>query len=302
MPRTPRRPRHLHEIDRLRGVVARLRGPGGCPWDRKQTVRSVRPFILEEAHEVVEAIDDGDPAHLREELGDVLFHVLLLARMNEERGRFTLADVAAGIADKLVRRHPHVFGTARAKTAGDVVRSWEEIKDRERGARRAIGGGIPRAVPALTRAATIGGRAARAGFDWPDTAGVVAKIAEETRELRAEIASWDRMAAPARRRARARAAHELGDMLFVLTNLARHLGVDPERALNDCLDRFCARYEAMRGEVEGRGGRIDATSLGELDRAWERAKRALERGGGSGGNPTSSKNTRNRPGKKSTGK
>ena len=272
MPRAPRRPRSLEEIARLQAVVARLRGPRGCPWDRKQTVRSVRPFILEEAHEVAEAIEDGDAAHLREELGDVLFHVLLLTRMNEERGRFTLADVAAGIADKLVRRHPHVFGTARVRGAADVVRSWEEIKTKERGARRAIGGGIPRAVPALTKAETIGRRAAKLGFDWPDLAGVFAKLDEETRELRAEIAGWDRLPAARRRRARAAAARELGDVLFVLANIARHLGVDPERALDGCLTRFCARFETMRGEVERRGARLDRMSLDKLDRAWETAK------------------------------
>ncbi|MBI5526720.1 MAG: nucleoside triphosphate pyrophosphohydrolase [Deltaproteobacteria bacterium] len=251
----------------------RLRGPRGCPWDRKQTLTSVRPFILEEAHEVVEAIDRRDPVHLREELGDVLFHVLFLAGIAEEKGWFGLAGVVEGITEKLVRRHPHVFGAGKACNPAEVERSWETLKAAEKGRRGSIGEGIPATVPALTRALRLGERAARKGFDWKSVGGILDKLDEETRELKQELRGRD-FKKPLRlsRTARNGIEHELGDMLFVLTNLARHVQVDPEAALDACSARFCARFDAMREGIEKSGRCLEKMSQKELDAAWERAK------------------------------
>jgi MazG family protein len=257
----------------LISVVARLRDPGGCPWDREQTPRTIRPFIIEEAHEVVEAIDSGDPDHLREELGDVLFHILLLAKMGEETGDFSLVDVAKGIAQKLVRRHPHVFGGGTAKDSADVERTWERIKAGEKGHRKSVGDGIPRTVPALTRARRIGERAARTGFDWAGVRGILDKLEEEIGELKAEIPSEGRPTTRQLASAEARLEHELGDVLFVLTNLARHLRVDPERALDACSKRFSGRFDAMRKIIESSGRQIGDLTISEMDAVWEEVKK-----------------------------
>jgi tetrapyrrole methylase family protein/MazG family protein/ATP diphosphatase len=258
----------------LKRVVSRLRGPRGCPWDRRQTPATVRSFILEEAHEVVQAIDRRDPAHLREELGDVLFHVLFLAAIAEERRWFDLAGVIEAITQKLVRRHPHVFGKGHARDAAEVERSWEEIKAAEKGRRGSIGEGIPATVPALTRAVRVGERAARTGFDWENVQGVLDKLDEETRELKQELAGRDFKKPPClNRAARDRIEHELGDMLFVLANLARHLRVDPEAALGRCSERFCARFDNMREAIEKLGRRFHEMSAEEMDSAWEREKK-----------------------------
>ena len=209
------------QLRRLLDIMAALRHPErGCPWDRDQTFASIAPYTIEEAYEVADAIDRGDLAALPDELGDLLFQVVYHARMAEEAGNFAFADVARSIADKMVRRHPHVFGTAAARDAGVQVAAWEASKAAERVARAETGvlSGLPVGLPALTRARKLTARAARVGFDWPDTTAVLDKLDEEVAELRAELPAADP----------GRLADELGDMLFVLANLARKLDLDPE--------------------------------------------------------------------------
>jgi MazG family protein len=254
-----------------------LRGPGGCPWDRAQTPGTIRSFIIEEAHEIVEAIDSGDPGHLKEELGDVLFHVFLLAGMSEEAGHFGIGDVAAGITEKLVRRHPHVFGGDKAADPAEVESLWEKMKSAEKGGRKSIGDGIPSTVPALTRALRIGERAARTGFDWDDVGGILDKLEEEIREFKAELLGAGRHGRGKPAPAAERLEHEMGDVLFVITNLARHTGTDPEMALKACCVRFCSRFDAMKVMVEREGKTLEKMPLAELDRYWERAKSLLRK-------------------------
>jgi len=246
---------------RLRQVVAALRAKdGGCPWDLQQTKESMAPHLLEEAYEAVEAIEGGDAGQTCEELGDVLMNVFLVSQIAEERGEFTVDDVAEGVADKLVRRHPHVFGGARVADAGAALRSWEAIKREEGGSsNRSVLAGVPNALPALLLAARVGAKAARVGFDWPDRAGPRAKLDEELGELDAACATGDRGAVEA----------ELGDVLFSVTNLARHLGVDPETALRGSVKRFRSRF----AQVEARlGARLGTAALAEMEAAWQQAK------------------------------
>ncbi|MFO1051219.1 MAG: nucleoside triphosphate pyrophosphohydrolase [Planctomycetota bacterium] len=258
----PRLPAFAH----LLGVIARLRAPDGCPWDREQTPQTMAPHLLEEAFEAADAIRQDDPGAACEELGDVLMNVLMIAQMEGEAARFDAGDVARRIADKLVRRHPHVFGDARADDAQQVLRRWEEIKRSEKpGTRRGALDGVPLALPALLRAFRVGEKAARVGFDWPDREGPRRKVDEELGELDAAAARGERAAIE----------HELGDVLFSVCNLARHLGVEPETALRGTIDRFSARFRRVEDEF---GDRLGQATLGELDAAWDRAKRALEPG------------------------
>ena len=250
--------------------MARLRDPdGGCAWDLDQDFRSIAPFTLEEAYEVVDAIERGDLDDLRDELGDLLLQVVFHARMAEEVGAFDFADVARAIRDKLVRRHPHVFGDARVEGAAALKRAWEAEKARERAARRAARGaaesepsaldGVARALPALARAAKVQGRAARVGFDWPDAEPVYAKVVEELDEVRA-AASTEAV------------EDELGDLLFSAVNLARHLGVDPEAALRRASAKFERRFREVERLAAGRGPALDALDLAALDALWDEAK------------------------------
>lgn len=245
--------------------MARLRGPDGCPWDRKQDSRSLRRYLLEECYEVADAIDRGRTDDLCEELGDLLLQIVFLARIAEEEGLFDVGDVARGIGDKLVRRHPHVFGDARADTAEEVATAWEEIKrreKREKGATDAASStldGIPAALPPLAKARLLGERAAGAGFDWPAIEPVFDKLREETDELRRALAAEG----PAEVEA------ELGDLLFSVVNLARHCGADPSAALEAANRKFAARFR--RVEKSGELGRAD---LERLERLWDEAKRA----------------------------
>jgi len=253
-------------IERLLGIMARLRDPsGGCPWDREQDFRSIAPHTLEEAYEVADAIERGDLAALREELGDLLFQVAFHARLAAEQGAFGFDDVVEAICDKLVRRHPHVFGDADVADAREQTQAWERYKEAERRAKGGTDGAladVPLALPALARARKLGAHAAQAGFDWPDAAGPRAKIDEELAELDRSAGS----AAADRREA------ELGDLLFSVVNLARHLGVDPEAALRRASDRFCRRFEHLERALKARG-RIPAEAApAELDRLWEAAK------------------------------
>jgi len=250
----------------------RLREPGGCPWDREQTLDSLTGYLLEEAYEVVDAVAGPDPDKLREELGDLLLQIVFMARIARENGWFSIDDVCDGIAEKMVRRHPHVFGDARAETAGEVVRNWEDIKHAERGDRP--GGsaldGIPKALPALLKAFRVTEKAAALGFDWERPASVVEKLGEEVAELEAEI----QRGAPGEERIR----EELGDVLFAMANLARHLGVEPETALQRANEKFISRFQAMEADAGSAGVRLRDLSLHDQESLWEKAK-AAERDG-----------------------
>lgn len=251
-------------LEKLREVVARLRAPDGCPWDREQTHRSLRMHLIEEAYETAEAIDREDDAHFREELGDLLLQVVMHSQIASEAGRFDLEAVAAGIAEKLVRRHPHVFGGEALADSAAVLTKWEEIKGEERAGRHAsVVDGVSAALPALMRAEKIQKRAARVGFDWSDIRHVVAKVREEVDELDAELGE----AAPER------VEEEIGDLLFSVVNLARKAKVDAELSLNGATEKFVDRFKAMEAEVAANGGRLDGMTLGEMDAVWDRVKR-----------------------------
>jgi tetrapyrrole methylase family protein/MazG family protein/ATP diphosphatase len=252
---------------RLVELMQRLLADDGCPWDREQTFESLRRYVVEEAHEVVDAIDGGDRDELRTELGDLLLQVVFQAELGRAEGRFGPDDVVGAIVDKIVRRHPHVFADEKAETAKDVLESWEQLKAREKGAKGLLGG-IPRSMPALLRAQRIGEKVEKVGFDWPDTKGSRAKVAEEMGELDAAIASGDR----------AHIEEELGDALFALVNLSRHLEIDAEAALRGTIDKFTDRFAHVEKRViESRGGWPKASEgtipLDELDAHWEEAKR-----------------------------
>ena len=260
------------EFIRLVEVVARLRAPDGCPWDREQSIDSLKPFLLEETYEVLETIDRHDHVALREELGDFLYQAVFLAQLEAEAGHFTIADSIRSIADKLVRRHPHVFrrdeGEAALESAGQVRARWEEIKAEERGAQKkppALLGGIPATLPALLRAFHIGVRAASVGFDWTKAADVVDKIQEEVDELREVVAGGQSID-------RDRAEDEMGDLLFSIANLARQLGVEPETALRKANDKFTRRFEAMDESIASAGRAMKDMTLEEIEQAWQRAK------------------------------
>jgi ATP diphosphatase len=252
------------ELRRLLDIMAALREPrAGCPWDREQTYDTIAPYTVEEAYEVADAIARRDYAALPDELGDLLFQVVYHARIAEEEGRFGFAEVARAIADKMWRRHPHVFADAAAPPG------WEEQKRRERaaGATRGTLGGIPAGLPGLARALKLTARAARVGFDWPDAAAVMEKLAEETAELQAELPAADP----------ARLADELGDLLFVLANLARKLGLDPEACLQQANRKFERRFGAMEQALAEAGKTPADATLVEMEAVWQQGKRA-ERG------------------------
>jgi len=259
-------------IDRLVQTLARLRQPGGCPWDREQTFASLRRYLLEEAYEVAEAIDSGDLGALREELGDLLLQVVFLSRIAEEERAFDLEQVAQGIVDKLIRRHPHVFGDSDAATTDEALRHWEESKARESsatadgGERRSKLDGIPRQLPALATAHKLAGRAARAGFAWPAADSVIEKIAEEVEELRRAVAED----------APPRVEEELGDLLFACASLARTVGVDPEGALARANRKFGARFRHIESAALAAGRRMDSMTDAELDGLWRIAKRETD--------------------------
>lgn len=268
----PARRQVLDALASLLDVVDRLRAPeGGCPWDLEQTERSMAPHLLEEAFEAVEAIETGDARSAVEELGDVLMNVLMIARIGSEAGRFDLAEIATGIADKLIRRHPHVFGELQLDDADAVLANWEQIKRRERGDKpRGTLDGVPRNLPALLRGYRVGQKVARVGFDWPDARGPRAKVEEELTELDEALATGDRAAAE----------HELGDVLFSLCNLARHHDLDPEACLRAAVGRFSARFAYVEHEL---GDGLAEAPMELLEAAWQRAKRAEYNAAGDGG-------------------
>ena len=252
---------HGQTLTRLVEIMQRLLAPDGCPWDREQTLQTLRPYVIEEAHEVVEAIDGGSPTDLREELGDLLLQIVFQAELARAKGWFGPDDVVGAICDKLVRRHPHVFGDAVVRDAEEVLANWEVIKAEEKRGRGVLEG-VPAALPALLRALRIGEKAARVGFDWPDSAGARAKVDEELRELDEALAGGDKSAIE----------HELGDVLFALVSVARKADVDPEAALRGTLARFGERVRAVELAVAAKGEELSAQAPEELDRLWEAAK------------------------------
>ena len=253
-------------IDRLNAIMARLRDPdGGCPWDVAQTFATIAPYTIEEAYEVADAIERGDMTELKSELGDLLFQVVFHARMAEEAGLFTFDDVAEAMSDKLTRRHPHVFADEAAKSdAWSQKARWEDIKAEERAAKAQYGvlDDVPVGLPALARAAKLTKRAGRVGFDWPSTDEVFDKLHEEVAELRAEIATGDLE----------KAREEMGDLLFVVANLARKLEVEPEDALRGANAKFMRRFAFIEAELAKDGRTPEQSDLAEMDALWDAAK------------------------------
>ena len=264
-------------FERLVDIMRKLRAPDGCPWDREQTPASLRPFVLEETYEVLEAIEHGSPAQLCEELGDFLFEAVFLAQMSEEAGQFGIGDAIDAICDKLVRRHPLVFARGDADpplTSHQVIEKWETLKAREREAAgqpakraKTTLGGVPKTLPALLRAYEISSRAAAVGFDWDRADDVLDKIDEEVAEVRREVESGatGHMS---------RAEEEMGDLLFAIANLSRKLGVEPEAALRRANEKFTARFDAVERAITARGQSLSTSTLEEMEVEWEKVKKA----------------------------
>jgi len=262
-------------MDRLLDLMARLRAPDGCAWDREQTPATLKTQMLEECYEVIEAIDAGSPGHLTEELGDLLLHIVFQAQIAREAGEFAFADVANGIADKLIRRHPHVFGDKKVADSAGVVAQWHQLKKAEKPERESALGGVPRALPALMRAEALQKKARRVGFDWPDVRGALDKVREEVAEVTKEIESDPAFAhagegekftpAPA-------TAEEIGDLLFSIVNLSRHLKLDAEELLTGANDKFARRFRAVEARIKAQGKTLTDCTLEELDAAWNAVK------------------------------
>ena len=253
------------QFERLLEIMRRLREPGGCPWDREQTRGSLKPFLIEEAYEVLEAIESGDVHALREELGDLLFQVVFHVQIAMERGEFDMAAVLSRLAEKMISRHPHVFGEASVGTAGAALAQWEAIKQREAhdaGRRRSVIDGVPRALPSLLRAQRITSKAARVNFDWPDAHAAWTKVEEECREAKAALAADDR----------ARLQDELGDVLFSLVNVARLASIDAEEALHGAVEKFRRRFTGMENDLSAQGKSVGSVSQAELERSWDAVK------------------------------
>jgi MazG family protein len=269
-------------FNELVAIMARLRSPEGCPWDREQTLASLRPYLLEESYEALEALDNGDTAALCEELGDLLLEVVFLSRIAEESGSFSVADAIDAIVKKLVHRHPHVFGSdAKLSTPQEVRGKWEEMKASERSSSstsKTVLGGVPKTLPSLLRAYEYGARAAAVGFDWERPADVVAKIEEEIGELRDAVEGRgrkdegrlesDTASNPAA------VEEEFGDLLFAIANLSRKLGVEPEAALRRANDKFLARFTEVEKRITGTGYRMQEKTLDELEATWQEVKRS----------------------------
>jgi tetrapyrrole methylase family protein/MazG family protein len=250
----------------LEELAAILRAENGCAWDREQTSRTLKPYLIEEAYEVYEAIDSGDPDNLREELGDLLYQVYAHAQIAREENRFTIDDVARGIVEKLVYRHPHVFAGEKASDANEVIERWERIKKKEKAHRESILDGVPPHLPSLLKAYRVQQKVSRVGFDWEKTEDVVAKLDEEVAEFKEALASGtdgnagDRM------------EDEMGDILFTMVNIARFLGINAEDALNRTVKKFMDRFRALEKEAAARGSKLEEMSPAELDGLWEAAK------------------------------
>ena len=289
-------------FERAAGVMARLRAPGGCPWDREQTFDSIKPYTLEETYEVLEAIDNRDWEELTGELGDLLLQVLFYSEMAHEAGHFSLDDVLDRLSNKLIARHPHVFGDVKAETSGDVLRNWEALKAEEKKQRLAAGGGkakkqedhpesvlagVSSAIPSVLEAFKLSSRAAHVGFEWPTIDGLFEKLDEETRELRDQLELFpppgprppDRGVAGAAGHSipddlRARMEDEVGDLLFTVVNIARYLQLDPESALRKTNRKFKRRFQSVEAELRTAGRKLQDASLEELETLWQKSKQA----------------------------
>jgi len=288
-------------FERAVAIMARLRAPGGCPWDREQTFDSIKPYTLEETYEVLEAIDNRDWYELAGELGDLMLQVLFYAEMAGEEGRFTINDVLDRLSNKLIGRHPHVFGDVEAKTSADVLRNWEAIKAEEKKQRLEQGGGkrapeetqpesvlagVPKGIPALLEAFKLSSKAAHVGFEWPELEGLFDKLREETGELRQEVAqlpqpvlppgrgtAGSRGGVPVPEELRARLEDEVGDLLFVLVNIARYLMLDPESALKKTNRKFKRRFQWVEQELRRQGESIRNSPLEKMEMLWQAAKK-----------------------------
>jgi len=244
----------------LLAIMKRLRQDGGCPWDREQTRHSLKPFLIEEAYEVIEAIDNGSPEKIKEELGDLLFQIIFHAQISEELGEFNMEDILQTTAKKMIHRHPHVFGQKEIRNAQEVLVQWEQIKQRE--GERSLMEGIPIQLPSLLRAHRLQDRAARVGFDWENPQQVWEKIEEEWEELREAVSKDDP----------SKTERELGDLLFSLVNLARFLHINPEDALRKTISEFIRRFKYIERELKRTGKTFNQVSLAEMDLLWEEAK------------------------------
>jgi MazG family protein len=252
-------------FDELVALMTRLRAPGGCPWDRKQTLPDLKPYVIEEAYEVVDAIDQNDRRALAEELGDLLLQAVFIAEITREEGGLDIHDSVTAIHDKLVRRHPHVFGDVVANDAETVLTNWEKLKQDERKAEnKSVLSGVPQSMPALLKASRLTEKAARVGFDWRRTEDVFDKIDEELAELREAVANGDQDDIH----------EEIGDLLFTIANIARKVNVNPEEALQSTNRKFMRRFESMETNVRERGQNLDQLELEEMDRLWDEAKAA----------------------------
>jgi len=254
----------LNRFERLMEIMRQLRAPGGCPWDAEQSHDSLKRYLLEEAYEVIEAIDSKDHAHLKEELGDLLLQPVFHAVIAEEKGDFTMDDVLDAINEKLIRRHPHVFGGERIENSQAQVQNWEKIKQQEKGVQRKSAlSGVPPGLPALMQAQKITEKAARVGFDWEQTDQVYAKVMEELHEFEEAMLAGDQQEMES----------ELGDLLFAIVNLGRFLSIDPEEALRKTIQRFTNRFSHVEESLHAQGVAMKSATLAEMDLLWEEAKR-----------------------------
>lgn len=249
-------------FDDIVSLARRLRAPGGCPWDREQTLESLRAYVLEEAYEVIQAIELGDTDGLIEELGDFLFQVVFISQIASEEGKFDVGDVTQRLHDKLVRRHPHVFGEKKARDAEEALRTWNAEKLKEKKGKPDLGE-IPRAMPSLMRAQRVGEKAARSGFDWRDASSVLAKVKEELSELEREMEAGKK----------GRSREEWGDLVFSVVNLARHLGIDAETASHGAVEKFIGRFSRLEEKARTGGKEVDALSMEQMDEIWEEVKK-----------------------------
>ena len=251
------------DLTELVKIMAALRGEKGCPWDREQTRESLKPFIVEEAYEVLEAIDEKNPAAIREELGDLLFQIVFQSRIAEEQGEFGISEVIASIAEKMVRRHPHVFGDMTCETSKEVLMNWEEHKKKEGKQRASILEGVPKELPALLRAHRLQARASRVGFDWERAEDVLAKLDEEVNEFKEAV----------RLKKKEEIGDELGDILFVIVNVSRFIGVNPEDALRKTISKFISRFRYIEMAAADSGRKLSDMTLAEMDALWDEAKK-----------------------------
>jgi tetrapyrrole methylase family protein/MazG family protein len=251
------------DLEELIKIMAALRGEKGCPWDREQTRESLKPFIVEEAYEVLEAIDERKPEAIKEELGDLLFQIVFQSRIAEEQGEFGISEVIDAIAKKMVNRHPHVFGDMTCETSEEVIMNWEEHKKREGKQRASILEGVPKELPALLRAHRLQSRASRVGFDWDRAEDVLAKLDEEVAEFKDAV----------RRKERGNIEDELGDILFVIVNISRFIGVNPEDALRKTISKFISRFRYIEMAAADSGRKLADMTLAEMDALWDEAKR-----------------------------